>query len=271
MKLLLPLICLFAWSQQLSAASQAAPTKLVIGIKGNTKTLDLKALKSLVTESVHVAPQNPAYGNKSMAYRGFSFQEILEKVAPGVNLADYKILVTCLDNYRPVLDVSTLSQGRALLAYREETPDPKNVSDDGLWTKLILNEKMVSPGPFYIVWDTTATYHQGWPLQIAEILLVPNADFKEFVALAPKGNYDSVVTAGFHKFVENCAVCHSVRYVGPLGKAPDLAYVTDYRSADYIQTILRTGRGAMPSFTGVLSAADVLALRKYLENSASQK
>lgn len=265
------IFCLFA-SFAIHSVSGATGAKLSIGAKGQVKALDVSDLQKIVPPET-MTVENPAYNKKRITYRGFPLRELLQRLSGLPSMNDYKIVVTCLDGYRPVLDATIFSSGRALLAYQEDVVnDPSQKTPDGLWTQVKLGKDMVSPGPFYIVWDSaTGTYPQGWPFQIVEILLVPQNEFEDLKQLAPKGPFDALATQGFHTFTETCMVCHSIRYVGPLGKAPDLAYVTDYRDSAYLSALIQSGRGAMPAFASVLSKAQIAGVIQYLKNSAAQK
>ncbi len=263
-------------------SSAESPVQLILSFNGHSHKFKLEELKNKLKEQSFIVSTNPAYSNSSISYQGFDFKEILATFGESLNLDEFKIVVTCKDGYRPVLDPKLLRQGRAFLAFRETLPGKVGeLTYDSLWSKVKMGESYVSPGPLYLVWDTITTYPTGWPFQIVEIALVPNSQLNNISPVAPIGagnleldsfnNSDnkSDYQSGYKSFTQNCSVCHSIRNVGPHGKAPDLGYVTGYRDDSYILNILEKGRGAMPSFKSILQEKDALNIIKYLKSSAN--
>lgn len=246
--------------------------KLGIGIKGARSEFTIAEIqKKIALQNVNLQ-KNPNYENKPMAYEGVNLKSLIASVLPSVasRLSQYKIVFTCLDGYRPVLDGDILNDGNAYLVTRELNPGENGVkAKSGNFTLLKAEAKMVDPGPFYLVWDSAAHFPDAWPYQVADISLVLKTEFAETAQLAPRGDFDTATASGYQVFLKNCTACHSIRYIGPHGRAPDLAYVVGYRSEDYIRTTLKNGRGMMPAFKEILKPAEIIQLIAYLKNSAN--
>ncbi len=214
--------------------------------------------------------KNPAYSEKELTYEGVDFSQLLVELKI-TDMQNKFIVVTCLDGYRPVIDGALLSHHHALLATKEN-PVLEKATPDKKWSLVKMGEKLVSPGPFYLVWDEMKeTYPNGWPFQVAAISIVNKKDFADFRDLAPTGAFNEKTAAGHQIFMNRCSVCHSIRYVGPKGKAPDLAYVVRYRNNEYIANTIRTGRGVMPSFKSSLKETEIQSLIAFLQNQSERE
>jgi len=248
-------------------------TSIRIGYKGNVKTYNLSELKKKYKEIKINIDKHPAYNNSTKQYLGFDFLNLMQSDLVNIgNFDDYKVIITCTDGYRPVLELNLFTQHKAYLAYREDNlSETADLSPDKMWTLVKLGEKLVSPGHFYLIWDSKSTYPDGWPFQIQEISLVRKNEFEDYKKLAPVGAFNARISKGYDLFVQNCSVCHSIQYVGPHGKAPDLAYVTGYREEKYILNLLKNGRGAMPSFDKVLSHDQKLSIYEFLKSKATEQ
>lgn len=144
-------------------------------IKIGKSTYSLSQLKKQFKTIQVVIQHNPAYKGKKKIYNAFDMNEILSKVL-NVDLKTVKqgdiLVAKTLDDYEskmPLIDFMT--KGHAFLAYQElpDTIAADNKTNDGQWSYVIKEGKKISPGPFYIIWDTTTTYPSGWPFQITSI------------------------------------------------------------------------------------------------------
>lgn len=149
---------------------------------GNVIVRSAKDLKEEFGSST-VDVYNPTY-KQTKSYEGVEFDKIL-KAMLGLPeriltqrfldiLKQYQIEITCADGYQPTLDVSYFQIGRtALLAYQEvEKSKPLRYSRTKVpWSIIRDGEKSTDPGPFYLVWNTKATYPEGWPFQVVKVRL----------------------------------------------------------------------------------------------------
>lgn len=207
-----------------------------------------------------VVIDHPNYeGRKS--YVGVSFNKFIQQELRSFSDEDL-IIITCTDGYRPVLDAKVFKDGKAILAIREDSPS-KRITKDRRWTKVKMENEFVTPGPYYLVWPSQENHKHSWPYQIQSIEVRKKKNFNEFLKIKPKSE---VARKGFETFKSKCIKCHSIFYIGPKGKAPDLAYVMGYRTKSYVSNRIRKGRGKMPPFSkAMISDNEVEEVLKYLE------
>ncbi len=203
---------------------------------------------------------HPNYKNV-INYRGITFSSFLKDNYREIKKDDL-IIVTCTDGYRPVLDGNLFQDGKAVLAFSEVEPK-ENITEDKRWTKVKMENELVTPGPYYLVWPSMEGHKHSWPYQIQKIEILKKDKFEEFSKIRPK-NKNAYL--GFEVFKNKCIKCHSIKYIGPKGKAPDLAYVMGYRSNDFIKNRIRKGQGKMPPFSKLqLKESDIDEVLKYLK------
>ena len=240
-----------------------ASTDLIIEIDGNEKVLRQDELREKYKNELTKLEikEHPNYRNKSIQYRGVPFKEIIKSFSRKVTSEDL-VIITCTDGYQPVLKGEYFSDNNALLAFEEINPKTR-VTEDGRWTKVKMEDEFVSPGPYYLVWPSVKNHKHSWPYQIQKISIIKKIQFKEFSKIEPRA---SIAKKGFELFKNKCIKCHSIKYVGPKGKAPDLASVIGYRTKSYIKNRIRKGRGKMPPFSKSLITDDEIdEVVKYLE------
>ncbi len=240
-----------------------ASDDLIIEIDGNEKLLRQQELRDKYKNELTKLEikEHPNYNNQQIHYRGVLFKKIIESFSRKITSEDL-VIITCTDGYQPVLKGEYFSDNNALLAFEEINPKTR-VTEDGRWTKVKMEDEFVSPGPYYLVWPSVKNHKHSWPYQIQKISIIRKIQFKEFSKIEPR---TSIAKKGFELFKNKCIKCHSIKYVGPKGKAPDLASVIGYRTKSYIKNRIRKGRGKMPPFSKALITDDeVDELVKYLE------
>jgi cytochrome c2 len=221
-----------------SVQAQTPPMLTLTDASGVRTSYSIELLK-LQFRSQSMLVENPAY-HAPKAYQGVSLAAILKRLMKLPRLAKfdrflkelrdkYEIEITCADGYQPILDASFFKKDRkALMAYQElEMGKPYNwVYRAGVpWSLVQDNGKTIDPAPFYLVWNTTETYPNGWPFQVTGIRLVKKEESQKRKLAEPNRNLpfnEDEFKAGFKVFAENCFVCHAIQGVGPSGKAPDL-------------------------------------------------
>ena len=221
------LVFVLAWISALSAGpARAAGSEpfFSMGVSGKAvETMTVSEMRRRVGAPVEIeVPANPSYQNRPMRYRGFDFSTLVKRLSLTRPLTDYKVIFNCTDGYRPVVDGEIFQNEGSFIAFREIDPDKGLVTDDGLWTKAKQGERLVSPGPFYLVWNRADAPEDAWPYQIASVLFVEKEKFNLFKDIAPRGDAGAASYRGFEVFSKTCTVCHSIRYVGAQGRAPDL-------------------------------------------------
>jgi mono/diheme cytochrome c family protein len=230
----------------------------------------LSALKKKFT-AVQVRVQNhPVYEGGTKTYTAFPMRPLLDhfwSIDPKHIHPNQVVFIETDDGYVSKIPLSAFyEKQQGYLAFQEtftqNTAAAK--SKDGKWSLVNMNGKMVSPGPFYIVWDTVKDYPVGWPFQIRSIALV-NWDESQYTKLLKPKSTVAALQQGYQLFQSNCSSCHSLYYQGASGRAPDLALVTRYRESKEIHAIIQKGRGAMPPVPKVLSEQEQEALMAYLK------
>lgn len=255
-----------------TAAVASSGTMLRVGLKNQVHEIKVSDLAQKFSATEIQIEKHPGYPGEQKHYKAVSLKNVLKSFLTNADdkLENYKIIVTCSDGYRPVLDVSLFDKAEGFIAVEESgVQKSEKLSSDKKWS-LVKSEdgKYVDPAPFYIVWkgDIAA---ENWPYMVVGIELVHKKDFNEFAKLAPLGAFDAKIEAGYELFTQKCTVCHSIRNVGPHGRAPDLGYVTRYRDDQYILNTIKNGRGKMPAWKSTVSESQRLLLLSYLKNMAT--
>lgn len=203
---------------------------------------------------------HPNY-EKKIKYEGVRFYDFLASKGHKITKDDL-IIITCTDGYRPLLKGDYFLDKKAVLAYKEVEPKGR-VSQDKRWTKVKMEDEYVTPGPYYLIWPSQKGHKHSWPYQIQKIEIKKESEFNELLEITPK---DKTTLQGFKVFKSKCLKCHSIKYTGPKGKAPDLAYVTGYRTDHYIRNRIRKGRGKMPPFSkALISDEEIEQVLSYLK------
>jgi quinohemoprotein ethanol dehydrogenase len=88
------------------------------------------------------------------------------------------------------------------------------------------------------------------------------------VTLIPPAAYaqQGSVETGEEVYAENCATCHGER-LRPTGAAPDLKQLSADQKARF-DTMVRQGKGQMPSWEGVISDEDLESIWAYIRARA---
>lgn len=167
-KIFLGLVCVVFIFQ--SEAWAADSDELVVRYDDKVMIFHLAELKEKLKTEKMTVPTNPAYKNRKMEYEGFDLQEFVTAVVPDKKSASLKVV--CLDGFQTTISSEMFTKDRkALLAFQQTSTDKNDlISKDKKWSLVDLKGKLVSPGPYYIVWNTAqGTYPTGWPFQIKEI------------------------------------------------------------------------------------------------------
>ena len=264
---------------------------LQLGHDEEIRSLDLDDLYNEFPTEEILVPDNPAYigkktGTKDRRYKGVSLKAVVESLIPkGERLEDHVIAITCLDGFDPILDssiIEKLDEYKAIIATEELTLDREgaDISKDGKWELLHLSWGIVSPGPFYIVWDNLeGTYWKGWPLQVKSLRLVKKDKFEatlaklqpaeEFLGQKPPSN----VEEGFNQFKGKCLTCHSIHGIG--GKKANIDLIDRIRlfrgsdSLPYLNAIIRNPPAGMKDILDIkMSDEDIKNINSYLKVQA---
>lgn len=144
--------------------------QLAVRFDDKVAIFHLADLKQKFKTEKMIVPTNPAYKNREIEYEGIDLQKFIAAVVPNKKSAPLKIV--CLDGFQTTIAPEMFTKDRkALLAFQQVSVDKNDlISTDKKWSLVDLKGELVSPGPYYIVWNTPqGTYPTGWPFQIKEI------------------------------------------------------------------------------------------------------
>lgn len=247
----------------MSISSFAANKLQVIG-PDRTVTVTVKDLKSKLR--IHtVKIDDPVY-KKEKEFEGFDLSEVFA-LAGADGKAD-EIVFTAIDGYAPNMPASTLQAHKGYLVFQEKGGKP--------FGKVAQGKAMVSPGPFYVVWEEGRKLEHvvPWPYQLAKIEAVDFA--KKYPKVFPR-DANANEMKGFGLFKAQCMKCHSVNLeggdIGPELNIP--RNVTEYWDKKTLAEFIHKpssfrARSKMPDFEN-LSKDDVQNVVAYLKKMSGQK
>jgi len=218
--------------------------KLIFKKRGKEiKVLSLEEIKKKVPP-VTIKVIEP-HINAERSYQAFPINQLLS--LPEIYDKSWKfteeMVLTCLDGYAPSIPVEEFINYTAYLAFAPVPGEKFSIENIGQ------NEKNVSLGPFYLVWDNIKHMEikdEGasfWPYQVESIDLVSFSD--KFPKLAPKKEASTEVKKGFLAFRRYCLSCHTIHQEGG-GKAPDLTQATKTHKKDWLKKFIDNPRSLRP-------------------------
>jgi mono/diheme cytochrome c family protein len=256
-------LCLLFFSLPLFAQN----LEVVTPKKKMTFTLDqLKA--KLKSQTVKI--DDPVYG-KTKEYDAFLLQDVLQLAGlTGKDKAD-ELVLTAADGYSPNVTFAKVKEHKGYLAYQEHaTP--------GRFALVAQGKAMISPWPFYLVWEEgTALKDQvPWPYQLVKLELVDWA--QKYPQVIPHNAASgSAEMKGFALFKAECIRCHSVNLQGgDLGPELNVPQnITEYWKPDVLKSYIQNvaafrAKSKMPAFTR-LTDDELNQILAYLKSMAAYK
>lgn len=236
-------------------------------IQGSTKHLLTETdFRQLHLDSIVV--QDPVY-KKHKRYAGYWLSDILalEGIHP-----DPKTVwtFTALDGYKASIAVADVLQSGCKAFVAIEDLD----RDEG-WEKIQQGKEWISPGPYYLVWqtpleDVTPNVKLPWPYQMVQISIHQANEAQQ--KLFPDSNDKSEsVTRGYKIFKQNCISCHSLNLEGGV-LGPELNVpknILEYENRPFLKDFIGDpssfrARSKMPSFNKILSTQQIEDVLDYL-------
>lgn len=262
MQLFRILFCCWVW------AAVAEPVLTTVhGGKSQSWTL-AQLQQQLPVQQVSL--DDPSY-HQMKSYRGFLFNDLLQKTGFPLLDNDDILVLTASDGYAPTLTAAQLQQHQAMLVFAEAG------KPDFSFTPLQQGKGMLSPAPFYLVWPGAgkAAENYAWPYQLVKIELIRFHD--RYAKVIPAAGAPAQVHQGFALFKQNCLKCHSINLqggvLGPELNAPK--NVTEYWQTHDLKAFIRDPetyryQSKMPAFS-FFTDAEIDAVLAYLQQMKQQK
>ncbi len=247
--------------------AKAASTDLTIVQGSNKYVITENGFRALHLDSIVVL--DPVY-KKHKRYAGYWLSDILALAGVGHPDPNTVWTFTALDGYKASVAVADVVQSGAKAFVAIEDLD----KEEG-WEKIPQGKEWISPGPYYLVWqtaleDVTPSVKLPWPYQMVEISIGKSDEAQQ--KLFPDSNDKSEsVTRGYKVFTQNCMACHSINLqggvVGPELNVPK--NILEYEDRKFLKEFIGSpssfrARSKMPGFNGTLSDQELDDVLDYL-------
>jgi mono/diheme cytochrome c family protein len=258
------LMALFLISPRSYAKDARADLTIVQGASKHVLTqLDFRQLQ---VDSVIV--NDPVY-KKHKRYAGYWLSDIF--AYEGIHAdRDTVWTFTALDGYKASIAVADIQKYGVKAFVAIEDLDRQ----EG-WEKIQQGKEWVSPGPYYVVWqtpleDATPQVKLPWPYQVVEISIHKADDGLQKLITDSTGQSASV-KQGYKIFQQNCTSCHSLNLEGGV-LGPELNVprnILEYEDRKFLKAFIGSpssfrARSKMPSFNKTLSTEEIDAVLDYL-------
>lgn len=246
----------------------AAAPVLTTVYQGQSRQWTLAQLQQqLPVQSVTL--YDPSY-QQHKSYRGFIFNELLQKTGFPPLDPDDTLVLTARDGYAPTMSAAQLQQAAVLVFAEAGMPD-------FVFSPLQQGKSSLSPAPFYLVWPQAGAQaaQYAWPYQLVKIELIRFRD--RYARVIPRSTASASAQQGFALFTQHCLKCHSINLqggeLGPELNAPK--NITEYWQLNDLKAFIRNPasyryQSKMPAFSH-FSDAEIDAILAYLQQMKQQK
>jgi mono/diheme cytochrome c family protein len=249
--------------------AHAADDSLEVTVAGKSRAFTRAELERSLTN--HVITVDDPDHDQAVTYDAFALNDILKLAGAEQGHGD-ELVFGARDGYAPTVAHALLASHTAYVAWREHG-NPQE------WSPVKQGKAMVSPAPYFLVWAEGESLGAEfpWPYQLVRIEVVDFAS--KYTALYPHDvAADAAAMRGFRSFKTHCLRCHSVNLEGgDLGPELNIPKnVTEYWDAQHLRAFIHDAtayhaHSKMPSFVGVLTAADIDDLVNYLALMKTRK
>lgn len=249
-------------------AALAASDEVQVVLPGVEAKFTLPQLRARL-KKVSVTIDDPLYKQRK-TYEGFLLADLLKEAGLADTSPGDEVVFTAQDGYSPNVSFGMIRAHRAIIAFKEKEKSSFEALPQG--------KAMVSPAPYYLVWEEGAKLADKvpWPYQLVKIEVV---NFKDkYAQLYPSGvAADSDIMRGFLTFKNLCIACHSINLqggdVGPELNAP--LNVTEYWPTETLKRFIHDAssfryKSKMPAFPQ-LDEKQVGHVIEYLKHMKGQK
>jgi len=247
--------------------ANAARTDLTI-VQGSSKqVITENDFRQIQVDSLLV--NDPVY-KKHKRYTGYWLSDILSLAGIKPNPKTTWTFIA-LDGYKASIAVADVLQSgcKAFVAIAD-------LDKEEGWEKIQQGKEWISPGPYYLVWqtpltDVTPSVKLPWPYQMVEISIAPTDEAQQ------KFSSESMAR-GQKIFRQNCASCHSLNLeggtVGPELNVPK--NILEYEDRKFLKDFIGDpssfrARSKMPAFNKTLSGQDLDDVLDYLDWKGKHK
>lgn len=257
------------------ARSKADTTaRLEVVTPSGTRTFTLDELRRAIPADTASVAHDPAHEGRAKRYAGFPLERVLA-LAGARTAAGEVLYFVASDGYRATMsEPASDPRVKGIVAFAD-------LDATGGWEPVKHGAQSISPGPFYLVWESrtpgdSAALARPWPYQLARIEMVDPR--RKFGRIYPTGvPDDDPVARGFRAFAieshggDQCVACHALNRqggnVGPELNVP--RNITEYRDEATLAAFIRNSRSfragsAMPVFEGRLTDREIADILAYL-------
>ena len=202
----------------LGAIGNCAAAQPIVNLTIGSKTQSFSQAELLArpdAADIHV-PQDVAYGT-SVTYRAVPLADLLDATAlPAESVLEAR----ATDGFAAQLPMDLVrNRDPATAVAWLAVEDPAQP-----WPKL--PGKLVSAGPFYLVWvgrEAASVRSEQWPYQIAQLATQPSPSTRwPVLAVDPALPAIDPIRAGQSLFINQCLACHRLNHAGSADTGPDL-------------------------------------------------
>jgi mono/diheme cytochrome c family protein len=249
-----------------SYADETRADLTIVDAQGSKHVLTENSFRQLHIDSAVV--NDPIY-NRHKRYAGYWLSDIF--ALAGIHPDPTTVWTfTALDGYKASIAVADALQSGAKAFVAIADLD----KEEG-WEMIPHGKELVSPGPYYLVWqtpmeDVTPSIKLPWPYQMVEISISKAGEDEQKLFPGSNDKSESVIR-GYKIFKINCMACHSINLqggtIGPELNIPK--NILEYEDRNFLKKFIDNpssfrAKSKMAAFNSTLSPQELDDLLDYL-------